>query len=111
MIKAIEMGDSVTYIYVLQLVPRLQGEAAVWTEEDERLVTAHFLRLKRDHQQGVVRLAGRTEATDARGFGIVLFEAASLADALAYAQADPAVLGGVMTVSCQPFRVAIGSAS
>jgi len=98
-----------TYIYVLQLVSRLHGEAAVWTEEDERLVTDHFVRLKHDHELGTVRFAGRTEATDAHGFGIVLFDAATLADALAYALADPAVMGGVMTMSCQPFRIAIGA--
>jgi uncharacterized protein YciI len=98
-----------TFIYTLHLIPRLQGETAVWTEEDERLVTAHFLRLKRDHEQGIVRFAGRTEATDAKGFGVVLFDATDLATALEYTAADPAVAGGVMTASCQPFRIAIGS--
>ena len=97
-----------TFIYVLKLIPRLQAEDAVWTPEDEQLVTAHFLRLKRDHEQGKVRFAGRTESTGEHGFGIVLFDADTEDDALAYAQADPAVMGGVMIATCQPFRIAIG---
>ncbi len=34
------------FVYVLNLIPRLHDDDS-WTQEDEDIVTRHFLRLKR----------------------------------------------------------------
>ena len=61
---------------------------------------AHFARLQRDVQAGAVLLAG--PCTDG-AFGIVVCEGASDEAAQAYADADPAVLSGLMAPTSTPF--------
>lgn len=95
-----------TYIYVLRLIERLYDDSA-WTSEDEKLVSEHFHRLKADTEKGKVILAGKTERTDEYGFGIVIFREDSYEKAKEYAMTDPAVLGGIMTMTLERYSVAL----
>lgn len=100
------------YVYVLRVRDDLRNPAN-WSDADNAAVQAHFQRLKEHTEAGTVILAGRTTGTDADGlmtpkeFGIVVFEAASTADAEAFVNADPAVASGVMTAELFPYRVAL----
>jgi len=94
------------YIYVLKLIPRLLQDEN-WTEQDEDIVTRHFLRLKRLVEEGNVILAGRTEMMGEKTFGIVILEAGSDAEAEELMRSDPAVAEGIMTAELYPYRIAL----
>ena len=94
------------YLYVLRVVPRLRLPEG-WTERDNAVVAAHFERLKRLTEEGTVLLAGRTQGLSADDFGLVIFEAASDAEAQALMEADPVVREGLMTARLFPYRVAL----
>ena len=94
------------FVAVLRLVPRLHAEAA-WTPADQEAVSRHFQRLVEGSAAGSVLLAGRTQEPLDRTFGLIVFEAADEAAARAWAEADPAVAGGVMTVTVHPYAVAV----
>lgn len=74
---------------------------------EQAAVEAHFAYLERLATEGVVLVAGRTLNRDEHTFGIVVFAAATEAEAAAIVQADPAVERGVMTAALFPFRVAL----
>lgn len=95
-----------TYIYVLKLIPRLYNDES-WTKEDESIVMDHFNKLKEDHENKKVILAGRTDKTDEDGFGIVIFKAADISEATAYMNSDPAVANGIMTAKVQKYHIAL----
>ncbi len=76
-------------------------------EREQALVTEHFAYLQKLHEQGVVKLAGRTLTTDSASFGIVLFQAESEEAAHRIMRGDPAVKGRVFRGELFPFRVAI----
>ena len=92
-----------TYAYLLKLNPRLYDDHA-WTKEDNAAVTAHFLRLKEDHEKGKVLHVGRTEDPRWDGFGFVVFLAENDEEAKRYANSDPAVTNGQMTVTYYPYK-------
>lgn len=77
------------------------------TEDEARLVSAHFERLKQATADGVVILAGRTLTTGPDGMGIVIFNAADDEAARVFMETDPAVVGGVMHATLFPYRVAL----
>ncbi len=79
------------------------------TPEERTAVSAHVTYLERLAAAGVVLLFGRTQTTDPGTFGIVIFRAASLAEAERLTADDPAVRAGVMRAELFPFRVAGGS--
>ena len=78
------------YVYVLELIPRLHDDNH-WTAQDEAIVQKHFIRLKQYTEAGKVILAGRTLNQDSESFGLVIFEASSEDEALAFMNGDPAV--------------------
>ncbi len=80
------------------------------TEREAAAVGAHFEYLKGLVAQGVVLMAGRTQTADEHAFGIVIFVAASEADATLVVQNDPAVKQGVMKAELFPYQVALWSA-
>lgn len=92
-----------TYIYVLKLSKRLQEEHA-WTQNDEDALKAHFDRIKKDHQSGKIIHVGRTENPNQDGFGLVVFKANSLEEAIDYMNADPAVMGKQMSATVFPYK-------
>lgn len=91
--------------WLYRIVPARAGMPEAPTPEESAAVSAHFQYLVALHEQGVVRLAGRTqeEAT----FGIVIFHAADEAAALAVMKADPAVDRGVFVAELHPFATAL----
>ena len=93
------------YIYILNLVPEFRDEAK-WTEKENKILEEHAARLERQSKRGTVKYVGRTDlpiSNDAN-FGLVVFEAESDTMAELFAQADPAVMAGMMTVKCLPFK-------
>ena len=94
------------FIYVVRLVPRLHEEKA-WTPQDRDMVMRHFERLKAAAEHGPVILAGRTEESAEKTFGIVIFEAPDAVAARSFMENDPAVKGGIMTAELHPYMVAV----
>jgi uncharacterized protein YciI len=94
------------FIYLLRLIERLHNDAA-WTKADEETVGRHFRHLKAATESGQVVMAGRTLEAGDRTFGLVIFEADNPDAARAFAESDPAVVGGVMTVEVRPFALVL----
>ena len=93
------------YIYILDLVPEFR-DANKWTDKENKILEDHEARLERQFKRGTVKYVGKTDlpiSNDAN-FGLVVFEAESDTMAELFAQADPAVMGGLMTVKCLPFK-------
>jgi len=93
-----------TFIYVLKLIPRLYDDNA-WSENDIKIIDEHFNRIKKDIKSSKIIHVGRTLDTKDNGFGLVVFYAEDIEEALTYAHSDPAVLNGIMEVSCQAYKV------
>ncbi|PKK93041.1 MAG: hypothetical protein CVV61_06685 [Tenericutes bacterium HGW-Tenericutes-6] len=93
-----------TFIYVLKLIPRLYEDNS-WTENDNKIIDEHFNRIKEDIIANKIIHVGRTLDTKENGFGLVVFYAEDINEAHAYAHSDPAVLKGIMEVSCQAYKV------
>jgi uncharacterized protein YciI len=93
------------YIYTLNLVSEFRDEAK-WTEKENKILKEHAARLERQSKRGTVKYVGRTDLpiSNESNFGLVVFEAESDTMAELFAQADPAVMGGMMTVKCLPFK-------
>jgi len=94
------------YIYTLKLIPRLIDDLN-WTNEDKLIVDQHFTNLQKLLDEGKLILAGRSLDEDDRKFGIVIFEAETLAQAETIMLNDPAVLSGIMIAELHPYRVAL----
>ncbi len=94
------------FIYVLRLVERLHNDTA-WTKPDEEAVGRHFRHLKAATESGQVVMAGRTMEPGDKTFGLVIFEADTADAAQAFAESDPAVVAGVMTVEVHPFALVL----
>lgn len=80
---------------------------AAWTREANEAVGRHFVRLQEHAKSGKVILAGRTNESNARTMGLVIFEAGSLEEAQEFMAADPAVVAGVMTAEVRPYAIAV----
>ena len=79
------------------------------TAHEMQAIDAHFAHLQKLAAEGVVLMAGRTVDTGAATWGIVVFQAASPAEAEAVMRADPAIAQGVMRSELFPYRVAVWS--
>lgn len=93
------------YIYILNLIPKFRNESE-WGEKERTILEKHSERLERQSKRGTVKYAGKTDlpiSTEAN-FGLVVFEAESDTMAELFAQSDPAVMQGMMTVKCFPFK-------
>lgn len=94
------------FIYLLRLVERLHTDTG-WTKDDEETIGRHFRHLKAATETGQVVMAGRTLEAGDKTFGLVIFEADSLEAAQAFAESDPAVVAGVMSVEVRPFALVL----
>ena len=95
------------WVYLIRPIPRLRDEKA-WTPADNQAAGAHFQYLQKLTADGVVVMAGRTmQPLDDKTVGMVVFEAASEAEARRIADADPAVKAGVFTMEMFPFAIAL----
>jgi uncharacterized protein len=94
------------FIYLLRLVERLHSDDG-WTKADEEIVGRHFRHLKDATEKGQAMVVGRTREPGDKTFALVIFEAESAEAAQAFAESDPAVVGGVMTVEVRPFSLVL----
>ncbi len=85
--------------------PELRSDPSAWTEADEAIGSAHFQRLRQATLEGTVILAGRPTTDD--GPAVVIFEADSEADAVAFMEADPFVSEGLFTADLYRFNAAL----
>lgn len=94
------------FIYLLKLVERLHTDAG-WTKDDEETIGRHFRHLKAATEGGNVIVVGRTLEAGDKTFGLVIFEADNADQAKKFAESDPAVVGGIMTVEVRPFALVL----
>jgi uncharacterized protein YciI len=100
------MSDIAQFMYTLK-VTRLGQLTEGPTAEEQAIVGRHFAYLQDLTEKGVAILVGRTQTADADTFGIMVFQAASEAEAQEIMANDPAVKNGVMTARLYPFRIAL----
>ncbi|MFM1875699.1 MAG: hypothetical protein RL266_1436 [Bacteroidota bacterium] len=93
------------YIYILNLTPKYRDQAS-WGDKENKTLEDHASRLERQSKRGTVKYVGRTDLpiSSENNFGLVVFEAENDTMAELFAQADPAVMAGMMTVKCLPFK-------
>lgn len=93
------------YIYILNLVSEFRDESK-WGEEENKTLQDHSDRLERLSKRGTVKYVGRTDLpiSNESNFGLVVFESENDTMAELFAQADPAVMKGIMTAKCFPFK-------
>lgn len=93
------------YIYILKLESKFRDKAN-WGEKEEKVLKEHADRLERQSKRGTVKYVGKTDlpVSNESNFGLVVFEAESDAMAELFTQADPAVMAGMMTAKCLPFK-------
>ena len=104
--QAAEAPAKQQFLAILRPVERLRVESA-WTKADEEATGRHFRRLQEEAAAGTVIFAGRTQEPLDATMGLIVFEAADAAAAKAWAEADPAVVAGVMTVEVRPYQLAV----
>ena len=91
-----------TFVYFVAPRTGLMDQS---TDAERKSIGAHFLRLKQMLKDGTLILAG---PTDPPTIGLVIFQAADLAAAKAWAEADPAVQAGAFTLkSVEAFELAL----
>ena len=102
------MADTPQFLY--RIVPTRAGMLVSGpTEHEMQVIDAHFAYLKTLAADGVVLMAGRTVDTGPATWGIVVFAAASPAEAEAVMRSDPSIAQGVMQGELFPYRVAVWS--
>ena len=94
------------FIYVLKPT-RLGMLTDGPTPEEADTVSRHFAYLQGLTEKGVMILMGRTQNNDQTTFGIVVFEAEDEVVARQIMENDPAVMGGVMTATLYPYKIAL----
>ena len=104
------MADAPQFLY--RIVPtRLEMLVSGPTEREMQVMATHFAHLQKLAADGVVLMAGRTLVAGPDTFGIVVFQARSLAEADAVMRSDPAIAQGLMHCELFPYRVAVWSDS
>ena len=102
------MAERQLYIYKLDLTrPQMLIEGP--TEAEAAIRDRHRSYIEAHAEAGTVLLAGRTQVTDERSFGIVVFYAGSTEEAESFVAADPAIAEGLMTAEALPFAIAYHS--
>ena len=94
------------FLGLLRLAPKYHDEAAM-TAEAQSAIGRHFERLQAATRTGKVLLAGRTDEPNDKTLGLVVFEAADVAEAERFMSEDPAVVAGVMLHEVRPYQVAL----
>ena|SRR6185503_1730413 len=74
------------------------------TPDEQAIAARHWSYSQELLAQGAVIFGGRTLNRDASAFAFVVIRAASLDDAHAIAERDPAVVGGVFAADVFPFQ-------
>jgi len=94
------------FIYVLKPA-RLEMLTEGATPEEVETVSRHFAYFQDLTAKGVMILMGRTQNKDESTFGIAIFEAEDESAARRIMENDPAVMGGVMTATLYPYKIAL----
>jgi len=94
------------FIYVLRPT-RLEMLSDGATPEEIATVSRHFAYFQDLTAKGVMILMGRTQNNDEHTFGIAIFEAEDESAARKIMENDPAVIGGVMTATLYPYKIAL----
>jgi len=94
------------FIYVLKPT-RLEMLTEGATPQEVETVSRHFAYFQDLTAKGVMILMGRTQNDDASTFGIAIFEAEDESAARRIMENDPAVMGGVMTATLYPYKIAL----
>lgn len=94
------------FIYLLRLAERLHTDDG-WTKDDEETIGRHFRHLKAATESGQAIVVGRTLEPGDKTFGLVIFEADNAEAAQAFAESDPAVVAGIMSVEVRPFALVL----
>ncbi len=100
------MSEVKEWLYVLK-VTRLEMLTEGATEEEDRVVSDHYNHLKKNLEEDVVVLMGRTTNNDEDTIGLVIFRAESEAEAETIMESDPAIREGVMSAKLFPYRIAL----
>ena len=100
------MSDKPQFLYVVKPA-RSNMLTTGLTEAEQQTVGAHFAYLQDLTQKGVVILVGRTQTTGPETMGLCIFEADDETAARHIMDNDPAVIGGVMTATLYPYRIAL----
>jgi uncharacterized protein len=98
--------EKLQFLYQLRLIPSLLDENN-WTEKENTIVQHHFEVLQGLLKEGKLIIAGRTLNMDPEGFGLVILEVDSEAEATELMNNDPAVKGGIMKAKIFPYRAAL----
>jgi len=98
--------DKLQFIYVLKPT-RLGMLTEGPTPEERDTVSRHFAYFQDLTEKGVMILMGRTQNNDESTFGIAVFEAEDESAARWIMENDPAILGGVMTATLYPYKIAL----
>lgn len=100
------MTEQREYLYKLHPTrPEMLSEGP--TEAEAAILSGHFTYLRDLADRGVVFLAGRTQNTDERAFGLVIFYANSDEAAREIVGGDPAVQHGLMRAELYPYKIAV----
>lgn len=99
-----ERDASRQYIYIIEPARKTLAQDA--SDEESRVVEAHFEYLKSLLADGRLILAGRTQDENTP-VGIVIFEADSDAHAAEVFKHDPAVEAGIFVGTVRPYRIAL----
>jgi uncharacterized protein len=100
------MTISGQYLYRIQPA-RMEMLSDKPTAQEKAIIDEHSDYLQDLLTRGVLILAGRTLNSDPTSFGIVIYKAGSLGEALHIMENDPAVKKGVMLAELFPFRAAL----
>jgi len=92
------------YVYFIEPARKTFEQDA--TDDENRIVSAHFAYLQKMLANGQLVLAGRT-MDEKTPFGVVVFEATSDEAAEAVFRGDPAVEAGVFVGNVRPYGVAL----
>ena len=101
------MVDRQQYLYQFQPGdrPDLATDPNAWTDADNRIGEAHYERLRKATEDGIVILAGLS--LDGSGPAVVIFEAEDEEEAQRFMQEDPFVEHGLFKASLHPFRASL----
>lgn len=92
------------FIYKLKLNESFY-DFSKWSADVQKTFTKHAEYLKSGIDQGKVLVVGRSDSEPQDNFGIVIFKADDLKTATEFANSDPAVRDGIMSVNTQPFKL------
>lgn len=99
------------YYTILLKLEKRYTDPANWTQDAITTAQRHYVYYQEMEKNGVLLFGGRTDYKEDNPamFGILVFRAASLADAEKIMKNDPAIMGGIMQGTAHPFVVAFGN--